>query len=283
MPTLCNTVVYSTHKDEFDRVFHRPDGKVYKKDWENLVRKLFIQYQPLIYKVMRNYPSIDKTICKSACIQGFYEGLRVYVNKEIYNTGIHLCAHLKFYMRGTCQKEIRDDTPIHIPNNHHNDFSYLVRNKCFDRHYEELNEHEQNLMDIHVKYIKPLMELSSLDKASDSENNEGDKISDIIPDKKILDAIRSIELASREKMLIRNIKKLGKIEQYCLIYHFGICGYEQLTLREISAKVGFSHTKVSSIIVEAKKKLVNLIFENENLSDYTDSTFLDYEPKLDKD
>lgn len=283
MQTLLGSVVYSTHKKEFDRVFHRPDGKVYKKDWDNLVRKLFIQYTPLIYRVMRNYPSIDKTICKSACIHGLYEGLRVYVNKEIYNTGIHLCAHLKFYMRAACQKEIRNDTPIHIPSNHLNDLNYLIRMKCFDKPYEELNDHEKELMDTYIKDIKPIMELTSLDKASDSGDNESDKISDIIPDKKILDTIKAIELASREQMLIRNIKRLSQIEQNCLIYHFGIFGYEQLTLREIATKVGFSHTKVSAIIIEAKKKLVNLIFENENLADYTDSTFLDFDPKLEKD
>ena len=271
------SLVYSTHQSEIEAVFNRPDGKVYKKDWEDLVKKLFKQYTPLINKVMGMYINYDKNLIKSACILGFYTGLRKYVNDEVYLRGFDLAAHLKLYMRNACNIEIHNDTPIHIPMNIQNAIRKYKREGVFDKRHDELNEDELIVRHDLETNIFPLLEETSLDTPI---NEDGNTIEDITPSDKITEVIYDLELESRREMLIRNIDKLAEVEKYCLVHYCGLDNSKRMTLRDISHEVGYSHTKVSQIVSDAITKIAVNILDQENIADFSDSNFIDYTPNI---
>ncbi len=259
--TIFNTKTnwdYGTHREEFRAVFDREDGKKYKKDWLALLTKLLKQYTPLIKKVQSHY-SIDKNDSYSACLDGFYQALLRYVKEKLYEKpNYHLARHLNYYMRSACQKEYMNDRVIHIPHNQLNDLKLLKK--------DSLTSDELDIVKDLSIHVLPILTNASLDSII---SDDGDTISEIVPDKSI-DELKEEEFYNeRTRMLVRCVNKLNKIEKTAVVLNLGLFGYDKTPLREIADKIGYSHTKVGQIVNSGVHNLKVLMFEHERLYEYT--------------
>lgn len=251
---------YGTHREEFRAVFDRPDGKKYKKDVTALANKLLKQYAPLIQKVQASN-NIDKKDSYSACLDGFWQAFLRYAKEKLYEKeNYHLARHLNYYMRSSCQKERMSDKVIHIPFNQQTNLKLLTKESLTIKEQEDVRH-----LELHVL---PILSNVSLDAVM---SEDGDPISDVIPDKSIEDIKEEQFYTAREKMVVRILNRLDKVEKTALILHKGLCGYEQTPLREIGLKLGCSHTKVSHIVNSAIENFKIHMFENERIYEYTTS------------
>ena len=253
-------LVYSTHKNDFLYVFEEAKTK---KAWNELVDKLLNQYMPLICKIASFNKSLPFEIAKSAAIDGFYVGIKIYADKKMYLGQIHLASHLGLYIRSECQKERRSERNIHIPHNHLVEYEKATRKGIFEK--ENLTEEEKQIKDTLERDIGLVMNQASLDTKVNPHDDM--TIGDIIPDdsKSVVMDMMDME---RFRLLERNIANLPAEQRFCLIHHKGLFGEEEKGYKEIGELIGVSYQTVSNYINKAINSMTIAILENERLDAY---------------